>query len=110
VPAEVVSSPFVPVEGHPGFYYKAVHVVEATPKPYVQGAEPAETNSPLSSPALIPANSPTIVAAKPCLLRTYSMMAWKLKVAFTSNQAQRIGKTRQDWTVWVPLVVTDNGT
>ncbi len=57
-------SPFVPVkQGHPGFYSKAVHVEEATPESYVQGAGPAKSNSLLPFPALIPANAPTIVGA-----------------------------------------------
>jgi hypothetical protein len=57
-------SPFVPVkQGHPGFYSKAVHVEEATPELYVQGAGPAKSNSLLPFPALIPANAPTIVGA-----------------------------------------------
>jgi hypothetical protein len=57
-------SSFIPVEqGHPGFYSKAEHVEESTPEPYVQGAGPAKSNSLLPFPALIPANSPTIVGA-----------------------------------------------
>ena len=31
-PAESGVSPFVPVKGNPRFYYKAIHVEEATPE------------------------------------------------------------------------------
>jgi hypothetical protein len=85
------------VGGHPGFYYKAVHVEEVTPEQSLPGAGPAKFTSLLPSPAHIPANSPTILAAEAS--PTVFDDGLGTEGLIYEQHAQRVGKTSLDWMV-----------
>jgi hypothetical protein len=93
-PAEAGISPLV--EGPPGFYYKAVHVEEVTPEQYVPGAGLSKSKSILPSPALIPANSPTILAAMSSLSAFNDGMEIQGLVYEQPSTAYWIDKARLD--------------